>query len=77
MEKDQEVTHADIYGRLLHLEDKVDKLDAKTTEVVTAFGLAKGAFAVLEFLGRIAKPILWIVGVGAAFVAVIETLKWR
>jgi len=77
MEKDQEVTHAYIYGRLLHLEDKVDKLDAKTTEVVTAFGLAKGAFAVLEFLGRIAKPILWIVGVGAAFVAVIETLKWR
>jgi hypothetical protein len=77
MDQNHEVTHADIYGRLLHLEEKVDKLDAKTTEVVTAFGLAKGAFTVLEFLGRIAKPILWIVGVGAAFVAVIETWKWR
>ena len=77
MEKDHEVTHADIYGRLLHLEEKVDKLDAKTTEVVTAFGMAKGAFAVLEFLGRMAKPILWIVGVGAAIVAIFETFKWR
>jgi len=77
MEKNHEVTHADIYGRLLHLEEKVDKLDAKTTEVVTAFGMAKGAFAVLEFLGRMAKPILWIVGVGAAIVAIFETFKWR
>jgi hypothetical protein len=77
MEPDHEVTHADIYGRLLQLEDKVDKLDVKTTEVVAAFGMAKGAFAVLEFLGRMAKPILWIVGVGAALVATFETWKWR
>jgi hypothetical protein len=77
MEKDHEVTHADIYGRLLQLEDKVDKLDGKTTEVVAAFGMAKGAFAVLEFLGRMAKPILWIVGVGAAVAAFLETWKWR
>ena len=77
MEKNHEVTHADIYGRLLHLEEKVDKLDSKTTEVVTAFNSAKGAFAVLEFLGRLAKPILWIVGVGAAVAAIFETWKLR
>jgi hypothetical protein len=77
MDKNHEVTHADIYGRLLHLEEKVDRLDSKTTEVVTAFNSAKGAFIVLEFLGRLAKPILWIVGVGAAIVAIFETFKWR
>ena len=77
MEPDHEVTHADIYGRLLQLEDKVDKLDVKTTEVVAAFGMAKGAFAVLEFLGRMAKPILWIVGVGAAVAAFLGNWKWK
>jgi len=77
MNENREITHADIYGRLLHLEDKVDKLDAKTTDVVTAFNSAKGAFIVLEFLGRLAKPILWIVGVGAAIAAIFETWKWR
>jgi len=70
------VTHKEIYDRLLRVEQKVDNLDVKTTEVVTAFDAAKGAFLVLEWIGKVAKPILWIVGVGSA-ITVIWTEYWR
>jgi len=32
-----EVSHKDIYDRLVAVESKVDKIDAQTTEVVSAF----------------------------------------
>jgi len=70
------VTHKEIYDRLLRVEHKVDNLDVKTTEVVTAFDAAKGAFLVLEWIGKVAKPILWVVGVGSA-ITVIWTEYWR
>ncbi len=70
------VTHKEIYDRLLRVEQKVDNLDVKTTEVVTAFDAAKGAFLVLEWIGKVAKPILWVVGVGSA-ITVIWTEYWR
>jgi hypothetical protein len=70
------VTHKEIYDRLLQVEHKVDSLDSKTDEVVKAFGAAKGAFLVLEFIGKLAKPILWVVGVGSA-ITVLWTEYWR
>lgn len=70
-----DVTHKQIYERLIAVETKVDHLDAKTTEVVTAFNAAKGAFLVLEWIGKIAKPILWMIGVSAILVTAYEKFK--
>jgi len=55
-----DVTHAQIYERLLAVEQKVDKLDKSTEAVVQAFNAAQGAFVVLEWLARAVKPILVI-----------------
>lgn len=73
----EDVTHREIYDRLLEVESKVDKLDQKTDAVVNAFEAATGAFAVLEFLGKLAKPLLWIAGVATAAVAAFEHFKLR
>lgn len=73
----EDITHREIYERLVMVENKVDKLDQKTDAVVNAFEAATGAFAVLEFLGKLAKPLLWIAGVATAAVAAIEHFKLR
>jgi len=62
-----EVTHTEIYERLLAVETKVDKLSGETEQVVKAFSAAQGAFTVLEWIARAAKPLLWIAGVVTAF----------
>lgn len=62
----KEVTHQEIYDRLAIVEKKVDKLDESTKDVISAFVSARGAFAVLEFIGKLAKPILWAVAVCSA-----------
>jgi hypothetical protein len=66
-----EVTHAQIYERLLAVEVKVDQLDKNTQTVVAAFNAASGAFVVLEWLARAVKPIL-IIGAfcGAIWLAI-------
>ena len=73
----EDITHREIYDRLVEVESKVDKLDEKTDAVVNAFEAATGAFAVLEFLGKLAKPLLWIAGLSAAAVAAFENIKCR
>jgi hypothetical protein len=65
----EEVTHAEIYERLVAVESKVDCINQNTKDVVDAFNAARGAFAVLEFLAKVAKPILWIAGLVAAVTA--------
>lgn len=55
-----EITHAEIYSRLIEVENKVDEINKRTKDVVDAFSAAKGAFTVLEFIAKIAKPLLWI-----------------
>ena len=62
-----DVTHNEIYERLLAVETKVDKLNEETEQVVKAFSAAEGAFTVLEWIARAAKPLLWIAGVVTAF----------
>ena len=54
-----DVTHNEIYERLLAVETK-DKLNEETENVVKAFSAAEGAFTVLEWIARAAKPLLWI-----------------
>ncbi len=64
--QDEPISHREIYDRLIAVEHKVDRIDKATADVVSAFNAAQGAFTVLEYLGKIAKPILWISGVVTA-----------
>lgn len=70
-----DVTHREIYERLARVETKVDTIDQKTTDVVTAFEAARGAFIVLDWIGKVAKPILWMIGFGAIVVTAYEKFK--
>lgn len=66
-----EVTHAQIYDRLVEVESKVDCIDSNTKELVAAFHAMQGAFKVLGWIASIAKPILWIAGAFS-----LATLYW-
>lgn len=70
-----EVTHAEIYARLIEVESKVDCINQRTQDVVDAFNAARGAFTVLEFIAKIAKPLLWIGGLVAAIGAMWSNYK--
>ena len=72
---DKEVSHAEIYSRLILVEQKVDRIDKNTQGVVAAFQAASGAFLVLETLGKLAKPILYIGAVCTAIAIYWQTMK--
>jgi hypothetical protein len=76
--QEQEVSHSQIYERLLLLEAKVDKLDKSTEEVVKAFNAAQGAFIVLEWFAKAVKPVI-IVGAffGAIWLAIDSKLHLK
>jgi hypothetical protein len=67
MPEQLDISHREIYERLLAVEAKVDRIEQNTQDVVSAFGAAQGAFTVLEWFGKIAKPILFV---GACITAV-------
>ena len=71
----KEVSHNEIYERLVKVEEKVDKVAKDTEGMVHAFTAASGAFTVLEWIAKLAKPILWTVGAVAAIVAVLQDYK--
>ena len=56
----QEVTHEQIYERLLAVENKVDSIDKNTSGLVEAIKALDGAFKVLGWIASAAKPILWV-----------------
>ncbi len=56
----EEVTHAQIYERLLAVETKVDTIDKNTSGLVEAIKALDGAFKVLGWVASAAKPILWV-----------------
>jgi hypothetical protein len=64
----EDVTHKEIYVRLCEVETKVDQLQKDTSNVVQAFNAAQGAFTVLEWIAKAARPIIWVVGTIAAVV---------
>lgn len=68
----EEVSHKQIYDRLVEVEQKVDHIDENTKGLVAAFKAAEGAFTVLNWLAQLAKPILWIVGVSAVVWGAVE-----
>ena len=69
----QEVTHAQIYERLLAVEAKVDTIDKNTSDLVGAIEAAKGAVKVLNWIASIAQPVLWVGGLILAAGAVWQT----
>jgi hypothetical protein len=70
-----DITHREIYDRLVAVEAKVDALSESTADVTTAFAAAQGAFKVLEALSKLAKPLLWIGGLIAAIAVFIQDFK--
>lgn len=68
----EEISHNEIYERLCKVEAKVDKVAEDTEGMVAAFNAASGAFTVLEWLAKVAKPILWIGGGIAAVMALLH-----
>lgn len=48
---------------------------ANTSELVSILNALKGAFKVLEFIGKLAKPIGYIVSLGAAVAGVWVAIK--
>jgi hypothetical protein len=62
----EEVTHAQIYERLVAVESKVDHIDKNTKDLIDGFNAVQGAFTVLGWIAKIAKPILWIAAAWAA-----------
>lgn len=71
----EDITHREIYDRLVAVEAKVDNLTANTKDVIIAFNAAQGAFKVLETLSKLAKPLLWIGGLIAAIAIFIQDFK--
>lgn len=72
---DHDVTHREIYDRLVAVESKVDDLTNSTDGVVKAFDAAQGAFTVLETISKLVKPLLWIGGVVAAIGIFIQDFR--
>ena len=64
--KPVEVSHNEIYERLCKVEAKVDKVATDTEDMVSAFHAAQGAFTVLEWIAKVAKPIIFIGSIVAA-----------
>jgi hypothetical protein len=68
-----EVTHKQIYDRLVAVEAKVDDIDKNTKGLVEAIKALDGAFKVLGWVASAAKPILWVGGLIMAAGAVWQT----
>jgi hypothetical protein len=62
----ENVTHEQIYERLVAVEAKVDHIDKNTKDLVDGFKAVQGAFTVLGWIAKAAKPILWIAGAWAS-----------
>jgi len=66
------VTHQQIYDRLVAVESKVDDIDTNTKVLVDGFKAMQGAFIVLGWLAKAAKPIFWVIAAWGA-----ATLFWE
>lgn len=55
-----EVSHEQIYQRLVAVEAKVDRIDENTKDLVAAIKAMQGAIKVLEWIAAAAKPLMWL-----------------
>jgi len=70
----ENVSHKQIYDRLLEVEQKVDTIDTNTKGLVEAIDAMQGAIKVLGWIASAAKPILWVAGLVVAAGAMWQTL---
>lgn len=70
-----DVTHREIYDRLVAVEAKVDGLAVSTKDVTEAFAAAQGAFTVLEYIAKAVKPLLWLAAGVSAIALFIQEYK--
>ena len=63
-----EISHNEIYERLLIVEQEVHSLKAETRSLVDAFHAAQGAFVALEWLAKVVKPIIYLGSIFAGIV---------
>jgi len=70
----ENVSHEQIYERLIAVEGKVDRIDNNTKGLVDAIDAMQGAIKVLGWIASAAKPILWVGGLIVAAGAVWQTL---
>ena len=70
---EDQVTHKQIYDRLIAVETKVDNIDQNTKGLVEAMKALDGAFKVLGWIASAAKPILWVAGLIMAAGAIWQT----
>jgi hypothetical protein len=68
-----DISHEQIYERLIAVEGKVDRIDNNTKGLVEAIDALDGAFKVLGWVASLAKPILWIGGLVMAAGAIWQT----
>jgi hypothetical protein len=64
----QDISHKEIYDRLLVVEQAVASLSSNTSEMLSAFNAAKGAFTALEWIGKVIKPLI-VIGTFLAAIA--------
>jgi hypothetical protein len=69
------ISHKEIIDRLGNVEKKVDEVYAETRTMVDAFKAVDGAFTVLGWLAKVAKPLLWIGGIITAMSILYAQLK--
>ena len=70
-----EVSHKEILDRLVAVEGKVDQVHTETRTMVDAFKAVDGAFTVLGWIARIAKPLLWVGGLITAISVLYANIK--
>lgn len=71
----EDVSHKEILDRLVAVEGKVDQVHAETRSMVSAFQAVDGAFTVLGWIAKVAKPLLWIGGLITGMSVLYANLK--
>lgn len=55
--------------------EATQRVEANTAELVEAFRNLKGFFIVLDYLGKLAKPLGWVIAAGTAGVLLWDRFK--
>ena len=71
----EEVSHKEILDRLVAVERKVDEVHTETRTMVAAFQAVDGAFTVLGWIAKVAKPLLWVGGLITAISVLYAQLR--
>ena len=71
----EEVSHKEILDRLVAVERKVDEVHTETRTMVNAFQAVDGAFTVLGWIAKVAKPLLWVGGLITAISVLYAQLR--